>query len=517
MPLLSLSNELIANIAELVHPSSIVNFALTCHRVHDCASSSLTLHRSSQQELRAQHDRHPMNIVDLVRMASDSLDSLWYIRVLEFYGGRTKWQEWKTYMDYERMRNEPKVDITSSAPKLLSDFDLETIFLKEGLNSIMQESVERIKRGDDQPLKTTLIASCPSLRKVTWVAHVPDDNDQPYSLLCQLVSACQPLPQSLWPPGLLSLRSISLGTCTEHVHPHDNLHPNLTDFCRLFLLPNLKSLRLNVAGYGDSDLEYLNKHVPARSSSVEEITINICDFDKATIVAILERCRSLKSYLEIYLGQWENIMEDIQPMFGDCLEELRPEGGNEWNLRLYDDISALSGFPKLRVFTLYVWDLVAYTFTEKSLPAIGKGKKVKWHDFHAVLPPAAEEIIFEWPRRNYHEEERKHKLHKTLFPYFFEHLDKFIRRRGKNNGGCLKKLYLGFAQGGTLVMNMGEKKAAKFQETIEEWKNSWNEAGVEILLHGCREGVDDEVLECQPTALEWGSDEEEIPANDDSE
>jgi len=64
---------------------------------------------------------------------------------------------------------------------------------------------------------------------------------------------------------------------------------------------------------------------------------------------------------------------------------------------------------------------------------------------------------------------------------------------------------------------MGEKKAARFQETIEEWKNSWNETGVEIILHGCREGVDDEVLECQPTALEWGSDEEEIPANDDSE
>ncbi|KAE9375864.1 hypothetical protein N431DRAFT_437329 [Stipitochalara longipes BDJ] len=517
MPLLSLSNELIANIAEIVHPSSIVNLALTCHRLHDCASTSLTLHRSRQRELRTQHDRHPMNILNLLRKGRISPDVLWYIRVLEFYGGRSTWQAWKTYSDYERMRDEPKVNLTSSGPDIFLDFDLEAFFQGEGLTSIMQDSMERIKKGDDQPLKTILIASCPSLEKVTWVAHVPEPNDQPYSLLCKLISACQPLPGSLWPPGLLSLRSISLGACTEYVHPHDNLHPNLSEFCRLFLLPNLKSLRVNVSGYGDSDLEYLNKHVPARSSSVEEITINICDFDKSTLVAILERCRSLKSYLEIFLGPWANIMEDIQPMFGNCLEELRPEGGNEWNLRLYGDISALSGFTKLRIFTIYVGDLVAGTFTEKSLPAVGKGKKVKWHDFHAVLPPAAEDIIFQWPPRNYHEESRKYRLHKTLFPDFFEHLDEFVRQRGKENGGCLKRMYLGFAQESALVHNIGEKKAVEFQKLIKEWEKIWNEAGVEVVLHGCREGVDDEILECQPTALEWGSDEEEIQANNGSD
>jgi hypothetical protein len=449
-----------------------------------------------------------MSIINLLRMASTSPDLLWYIQVLEFYGGRPSWEQWKTYYNYRRMRNEPKVNLTSSGSDLFSDLDLEISFQKDGLKSIMQDSMEKIKKGDDQPLKTILIASCASLEKVTWVAYEPDHPNQPYSLLCDLISACKPLPRSLWPPGLLSLRSISLGACTEHVHPHENLHPNVPDFCRLLLLPSLKSLRLNVAGYGDADLEYLNTHVPARSSSVEELTINICDFDQSTIVAILERCRSLKSYLEIYLGPWANILRDIQPLFGATLEELRPEGGNEWKLRLYDHISVLSGFPKLRLFTIYVGDLVAKGLTEKLLPAIGKGKKVEWHDFHTVLPPKAEVIIFQWPPRNYEEQLKKYKLHKTLFPEFFENLGEFVRRRGKNNGGCLKKICLGFVQRERLVQHIRETEADECQRLVEVWGKAWDEAGVEVVMHGLREGVDDEVLECQPTALEWGSDGE---------
>lgn len=508
MSLLSLSNELIATIAELVHPSTIVNFALTCHRVFDCASGTLPFHRERQQLLRAHHDRHPIDIINLLRMASTSPDLLWYIRVLEFYGSRSTWEEWKTYNDYKRMRDEPRANLTSSGPTLVSDLDLESYSQKNRLKSFTQDNMKRIEKGDDQPLKTILIASCPSLEKVTWVAHVPDQENQPYSLLCDLISACQPLPHSLWPRGLLSLRSISLGACTEHVHPHDNLHPDLADFCRLLLLPNLKSLRLNVAGYGDSDLEYLNAHVPARSSSVEDITINLCEFSQTTIIAILERLRSLKSYLEIYLGHWNNILEDIQPSFGDSLEELRPEGGNEWELRLYGNISALSGFPKLRIFTIYVGDLIAEDITEELLPAISRGKKVKWHDFHAVLPPGAEVIIFQWPARNYYPQLIGHRLHETLFPDVFEQLDEFVRQRGKDNGGCLKKICLGFVSIEGLAQDAGETEADEFQRLVEGWRRIWGEAGVEVVMHGLREGFDNEVLECQPTALEWTSDEE---------
>lgn len=519
MSLLDLSNELITTIAELIHPATIVDFALTCHRIQDCSSGSLALHRSRQRELRAHHDRHPTNIVNLLRTASTSPDLLWYIRVLEFYGARPLWQHWKTYFDYRSMRNEPKVNFTSLGPDLLSGLDLETFFQGEGLKEITHDSIERIKKGDDQPLKTILIASCPSLEKLTWVAYAPNHSErtfglQPYELLCDLISACKPLPISAWPAGLVSLRSISLGACTPHVHPHDNLHPNLSDFCRLLLLPNLKSLRLNVAGFGDADLEYLNTHVPARSSAVEEITINICDFNHATLVAILERCRSLKSYLDIYLGRWTNILADIQPMFGDTLEELRPEGSNEWELRLYGNVSALAGFPKLRLFTIYIGDLVVKGLTEKYLPAIGKGKKmVEWHDFHAVVPRKAEVIIFHWPPRNTQNHLQTHKLHKTLFPEFLGHLDTFVQQRGKNNGGHLKKICLGFVQKEWLVRQISETEAEEFLSLAENWATIWDKAGVEVAFHGLREGVDEEELECQPTALEWETDEEDADSN----
>jgi hypothetical protein len=512
MSLLLLSNELITAIAEIVHPSSVVNFALTSHHLYNCASDCLALHRSRQLALRAQHDRHPMTIINLLHMAYTSPDLLWYVRVLEFYGGRSSWESWKTYYDYRRVRNEPRVNFTSSGTQLLSDVDIEIISQKYGFEQFMQEIMERVKKGDDEPLKTILIASCPRLEKVTWVSHVPDAGSQPFSILCDLASAHRPLPHTLWPPGLLSLRSISLGACTEYVHPHDNLHPDLADFCRLLLLPNLKSLRINVAGYGDSDLEYLNTHVPARSSSVEDITLYICDFRHSAIVAILERLGSLRRYRDIYLGPWINILADIQPWFGDTLEELRTEGDNDWNLRLYSHVSTLSCFPKLRVFNIYVGDLIAEDITSditgELVPATVEGKKVQWHDFHAVLPQAAEDIIFGWPRRNRYHQLEKYKLHKTLFPDFFEHLDKFVRRRGKRNGGCLKMICLSFVEREGLVQHFGETEADEFHRLVDEWSGLWGEAGVQVVIPVSGRGHHDEVLECLPTAPGSASDAE---------
>ena len=406
------------------------------------------------------------------------------------------------------MRDEPKVNLTSSAPQLLSDIDLEILSENYGLKKFMQDSMERINNGDDEPLKTILIASCPHLEKVTWVAHIPNTNNQPYSILCDLASAYQPFPHTLWPPGLLSLRSISIGASTEFVHPHDNLHPNLADFCRLLLLPNLKSLRINVSGYGDSDLEYLDTHVPAGSSSVEEITLYICDFRQSAIVAILQRLRFLRVYRDIYLGHWMDILGDIQPWFGETLEELRPEGENHWDLRLYSNVSILSCFPKLRVFNIYVGDLIAEDITDEFLPGIADGKKAQWHDFHAVLPQAAENIIFGWPRRDHHNQLENFSLHKTLFPDFFEYLDKFVQRRGKKNGGCLKMICLNFVEREKIVQYFGEIEAGEYQRLVDKWSGVWSEAGVQVVMHVSRRGVQDEILECQPTALDWTSDAE---------
>jgi hypothetical protein len=512
MSLLSLSNELITGITEILHPSTIVNFALTCHRLYECASGSLALHRSRQKELRAHHDRNPTNIIDLARMANTSPELLWYVRILEFYGSRSSWEDWKTYSDYESVKDEPKFDLSSSGDEQLAELDLESLFQNFSLDQYMQDSMERTRKGDDEPLKALLIASCPNIEKITWVAHEPNDDSQPFSILCDLISAHQPLPQTIWVPGLRSLRSISLGTCIEHVHPRDNLHPNVPDFCRLLLLPNLKSLRINVAGFGDSELEYLNTHVPARSSSVEEITLYISDFDQAKIVAILERCRSLKVYHNIYLGEWTNILEDIQPWFSDTLEELRPEGSNDWNMRLYKDLSTFSGFTKLRVFNVYVGDLIkeGISITEdKFKQDIAEGTEVQWHDFHAVLPSDAEEIIFGWPPRAYNEQLKEQNLHTTVFPAFFEQLNGLVQRRGsgKRNRGCLKTIALEFLEKEMLVRCIGNKEADKLLGLIDEWSERWTKAGVQVVMRSQRNGYQDEVLECRPSSPSYDDDD----------
>lgn len=456
-----------------------------------------------------------MNIIDLVRMAITSPNLLWYVRVLEFYGSRSSWEGWKTYSAYRCVREEPKVDLTSSGDEILADLDLESLFQHYSLGKFLQDSMERIRKGDDEPLKTFLIASCPKVQKITWVAHLAEN--QPYSMLCNLISTYQPLPQTIWTPGLLSLRSISIGNCIEHVHPHDNLHPNLPDFCHLLLLPNLKSLNISVAGFGDSELEYLNAQVPARSSSVENITLYIVDFDKTTIVAILERLRSLKSYRDFYLGAWINILEDIQPWFSETLEELKPEGSNEWNMRLYEDLATLSSFSKLRVFNIYVGDLIAegMRVSDGLRQDIVEGD-IQWHDFHSVLPNTTEELIFGWPPRAYYDQLEKQNLHTQRFPEFFEHLNRFIQRRGsgKRNRGCLKKICLEFLERRQLVRCIGETEADKLLGLVDEWSVRWGEAGVEVVTCAPRDqgaqppldGVLD--LECRPPAPNYDSDDE---------
>ena len=171
----------------------------------------------------------------------------------------------------------PRVDFTNQGPE-----NFEGLGLKDDIHQLLSQApsdkvdVERFtsyEKGDDRPLKTILIGLCPALEKVTWVAHVPSDyGEQLFTLLCDLANVHRSLDLSAWPASLLNLRSISIGTHIDKIHPYDNLHPDTRSFCELLLLPNLKRLRINLGGYGDQDLDFLKEGVLARSSSVENLT-----------------------------------------------------------------------------------------------------------------------------------------------------------------------------------------------------------------------------------------------------
>ncbi|KAL9625186.1 MAG: hypothetical protein Q9160_000588 [Pyrenula sp. 1 TL-2023] len=90
----SLPNEVLALIAAVVHPSTIVSYALTSKRIWKCSVKALELHRT-RLSYRFVHDRSPQGVVSLLRSLIGDTSLSWYIRRLESWAARDKWEGWK--------------------------------------------------------------------------------------------------------------------------------------------------------------------------------------------------------------------------------------------------------------------------------------------------------------------------------------------------------------------------------------------------------------------------------------
>ena len=67
---------------------------------------------------------------------------------------------------------------------------------------------------------------------------------------------------------------------------------------------------------------------------------------------------------------------------------------------------------------------------------------------------------------------------------------------------------LNFVEREKIVQYFGEIEAGEYQRLVDKWSGVWSEAGVQVVMHVSRRGVQDEILECQPTALDWAADTE---------
>ena len=287
--LLSLPEELFCKISDFIHPQTVVDWACTCKVLSRCSLHALQTHRKHQSELRVVHDRNPMTIPSLLRSSLSQPEILWYLRSLDIWELREKFQEWKSpiFTDVN-----PYADSNWGSPEFLNwpeehhdcshvDASLYTDEQLKRYRSILSDLLcikdplvdkwmQRLQCGSDEILKVLLIALSPRLNKVTFIQHndhvtfFENGNWQwkqrghPFRLLASTLRALAPLPCLQW-PCFQNIKTVFVGQSTELRHPHDTYSPHSRAMAPLFLLPAIEDLYFNLLmgeeNDPDSDLE----------------------------------------------------------------------------------------------------------------------------------------------------------------------------------------------------------------------------------------------------------------------
>ena len=191
MSLLELPPELIVHIASFLHPSAVVDFALTSRACFVCGGDALAHQKDNAKRYRVISDIKPLTIPLLMRTIYSDPDVAWYIRSFEFWGTRLNFTQWTKYrlndFEYDDTWLVPAVDedVNNELPgtklpeKLDSDFwtEPECCYFRDyldsrSLNPSQKDAsamFEKIMQGHDEVLKAMLLAHCPRLESLKFV------------------------------------------------------------------------------------------------------------------------------------------------------------------------------------------------------------------------------------------------------------------------------------------------------------------------------------------------------------
>ncbi|KAM3421837.1 hypothetical protein BST61_g2214 [Cercospora zeina] len=305
-PLLSLPEELLASIADFVATDSILNFALSCAAAFRHVQSRLERNRQFHAEFKTRHDRHPLEVPTLLRRALNDPDALWHLQDFESWGvrpGFRKWTSWPFHYGQPIEIIEPFEDHSTLNVDFYRSFELidYRMIMMDMLHMSAEEVykwTERIRDGWDEPIKGILFALAPRLGRLNFIAYdswQSDDfhTEDPLDFLCTAIRSVHDSLKigSLWPPGFRSLRTISICSSTELRHPHDAFYANPSRVAPIFLLPNIKVLKLSLIGFDeDPDPDFF---LPPGSSSVEALCFQCVDMTLQARVKFIQACRRL--------------------------------------------------------------------------------------------------------------------------------------------------------------------------------------------------------------------------------
>jgi hypothetical protein len=241
--LLHLSPELIFQIVDYTHPSTILALALTCSTLYQQCQPVLEKHRDSYKKYRVTSDLSPETVVDLLKDTPAAKIERWHVRELEVWGSRESWQDWRSWV--------PKLPgaygLTDEDPSR-SALDAREVqrYVRTGIDwwefsgDDIKEVQRNLESGSDAYLKLLLIASCPRLHSIRFVKR---EHDTWTSL--QWIGRAIRWSKTLngkWPPGFESLQSIAVGISTGLSSSEEEVSEHNSVFAELFHIPNLKNL-----------------------------------------------------------------------------------------------------------------------------------------------------------------------------------------------------------------------------------------------------------------------------------
>ena len=286
----SLSNEVLQMVVQYARWDDQFNLAITCKRLHDCATEILQKHRDYHEQFGVVHDIDPLNIITLLRLARQDPLIVWHIRKIEIYWGRDDFKQWtlRTFDFGEYMESIakrlpylklPSISQRSTAsipdPKgqyndIFQEFfnclrsfkhldesfisAEELIYFRQRLESLgltpidLDRLMKSLQEGKQAPLMIILITMCSRLHSLVFIEFEDYYSDRPAPLLLLswlIEQIIAPGSQLVWPMGLINVRHVSV---KEHPRPWykdsgDEGFSNCTDdrSVLLLLLPSLES------------------------------------------------------------------------------------------------------------------------------------------------------------------------------------------------------------------------------------------------------------------------------------
>ncbi|KAG8629586.1 hypothetical protein KVT40_003451 [Elsinoe batatas] len=315
--LLSLPPELLATIAAIVPVDSIVAFALTCSHLHQLVRFRLEANRRQHELYRLQHDRSPLGVPTLLRLAMEDPEAIWHLRAFDSWGIRPGWDKWKTWElgdpDDDEEWPDPVEDHSSLTNDYFSSSELarfrgimaKVLYMPEDM---IQVWATKIEEGWDEPLKGMIFALAPHLNRLNFVAYDTNygaggdfHDEDPLKFLCEAITSIHTAlaQNNVWPPGLSSLRTISICTSTDLRHPHEAYYTSPARVAPLFLLPNLETLNLTLLGYNDGPIidSTSGLFLPPASSSITSLALSSCSIGSTVVQAFISAPRRLLHFL----------------------------------------------------------------------------------------------------------------------------------------------------------------------------------------------------------------------------
>ncbi len=267
-----------------------------------------------------------MTVLDTIRNMIANPKLAWYIRNLEFWDLREKFSHWRTpefvhgcpydlgtpealnwlekHHDYRHL-GEPEHGPLYSVDELDS--------LRALLSSVLclpDDEVEhwsdQLTLGSDEPLRALLMDLPSNLSRTVFVQYDSWGSDEvpsnhPLTLLCaslrHLHKAFGSGPN--W-PCFRSLRSVTVGACTDLRHPHHAYYPSSRSVGPLFMLPVIEELHLSLINASNEDENDPNPPYifegSSGTSTVKDLSFYCCDISLETMRSFVQACKALRTF-----------------------------------------------------------------------------------------------------------------------------------------------------------------------------------------------------------------------------